>query len=610
MCCFGDRNTEARDDANEQSDREVPRRMSECEVVQVEEEVDPPQAHLQVLVHGDGHDLDDVRVTATLEDHDPLVCTTGTDAATGVADFGDVDPGIWHITITFEEDDANDRAYVIRPGEVEVDLDENADHEERIEVDPKLRIRLGYEQGGVQARTWIRFYVPRIVGSGGNGKGHYMALHISSSAGQLQYRGTDPTNDIVETFDVGDTWQNLAAQGPGWHYAQLVNSDANVTIWLYEQGFAREAGEHDADPIIPWNFYFWSSSRLMAAGNETPVAFLASDDVRNMSGYSPFEKFDEEFELDTQSFDWEADPQHDSHNDLGRNEPNPITWQGHCNWMGAASIVLQTPVGIQGPQHNVDFDAEELKLFAAEYAGNHTQDTKVWELSDHADVMPGNASSVIHLLPALVVHDPLAPQWKCDRAAQDRLLLGPVAAGFFTTLRDQLAHNGHPLLLDMRATYQDGEALRTKSDEVWNQASFYYEAWYSEHGDASDRDADTRQAQDLAVSITLHANADGELPTTDPPADVVNDNIVMDPGHSWNRTYVLRLQFTNNGNVDPNDASNTWDECKSGDADCFLPRYLARIDDVLGEAIEGGANPFVTPGRIATLGLARRARYQ
>ncbi len=566
---------------------------------------EPQTARLQVRVHGGGNDLDGVVVTATPQPAGAaMVQATGQGAPAGRADFGDVATGTWRITIAFVAGDANDGGYVVRPGHVDVDLAAGDDRNVDVEVDPKIRIRLGWQEPGVADRTWVRFYLPRITGSGGAGNGHVMRVRLDLSAGRLEYHGTNPANPVLQTFPAGAHFQDLPAQAGQWHYAQLRGAGANIQVDLWERAFARDTPAFNAPALIPWNFYFWSSSRRMAAGATSPVAFLAHNDARNVSGYSPFQKFDQAFGLGTASFTWESNPAHDGHNDLAMAQPNPITWQGHCNWMGAASIIFQPPVVAVGP-NAVNFDIEELKLFAAEFAANNVDSTRVWDLTTYP--APESATSAVHLVPRHTRDDATAVDWKRRQAANDRQWSGQVAEGFWATLRAELAGQGSPLLLDMRAVHNTNNP-RGSSDEIWNQALFHYEAWYREHPSAQNAHAGDRQAQDLQITLQIYANADDFLPSTNPPATYGAGDVTVQPNH-WRRDYMFRLQCSPTGDVVAGDALNSWEDADSGGNPCYMPRYLSRINGIRPAPINAGGNPHVTAQRVQQLGLQRRIRY-
>jgi hypothetical protein len=497
-------------------------------------------------------------------------------------------------------------------------------------VDECVRIRLGWPLNVAQ-RAWLRLYLPTAVGSGGQGMGQCMWLEVRRAAGSLEYYGDSPTNAVLNTFNQdGSIW--YGNQAGAWHYFHLLGGAGQVTINLTEQGFSRETAGFDSDAVIPWNFYFWSCSRLMAPNAATPVTFLEPNDVSNASLRSPFRTFDNYFGLGTDSFDWETDPTNSGHNDLalGAHGANPKTWEGHCNWMCAASVIFEPP------QDFDPFDFEELKVFAAEFAANNTQSASVWAIEDRVSQL-GNAQqqAVQNLLLAnsvdkypLALLDaglnlnlpPLMQQRSNADAPAIRPALAKLAGTFFQEMQDHIGVQGHLLFCDLRSGYDPTtvtgqqpaavaalKVISAKAAEVWNQAVFYYQAQYLEHADSLQQAGEQRQAQDLHVYLTFYANSDGVLPTDHVPATYQGGDVVLTQ-NNWSRQARVRLQFTNGGNLDADDALNNWEACTdpAGQAHYFLPRTIDRIVAVRNQPVNGGGNPYVTRARVEALGLQFR----
>ncbi len=517
--------------------------------------------------------------------------TTGAD---GYVDFGPVARGRHAIALL--PDLRTPREYVPRtdPVAIEYLID---DHDEECEVDQVRRIRLGHDLQVAANGVWLRWWLPRIVGSGVLHQGHSMWMSLTTSAGAVSFHGLDPGGAAIAL--VNDLHVPRVGDAAWWYCRVTGGGNATVRAELAEEAYSRVGQAHDANALIPWNFYFWSAAVVMAANANTPVAFLQAADARNARGRSPLELFDVHLNLqgNDRAFAWEIDAAHPDHNDLhgGAN----ATWVGHCNMMGAASVVVAEP------QAHVasTLDAEEMKLICAEWAGNHVTSTHVWSL-DNYQFQHGRARTVV---PSLLAVNAADPGWRAQRKTADRAVAGRAAAQFFAALRQYLGANGEPLLCDMRAAYNAQNVVATSS-EVWNQALFLYRARYREHPDAAHGN-DARDAQDLAMQVLVYANSDGQLPTNTFPATMQNDVITLGPVN-WRRTYVFRLQFTNDGLPDANDATNEWVESKRGADEVYLPGYVAHITAVSRAAGAGDGNPKITTAHVEALGVAFSARYQ
>jgi hypothetical protein len=561
-------------------------------------------------------------------DHGPAVATV--DHGDGIyADFGQLPLGVHQVRVVRAHPDPlvlmprvglPDLTYIARMQVWGPNL--QADLLQDVHVDQCVRLKVGHATPVTGADTgdqsWGRCWLPAIVGYGG-AFGYLMWFGVDVDAGALDDHGASPANPAVPA----PASEALAPGAAGWRYFRLHGpAAANVTIDLCEQGFAREADDPASSPIIPWNFYFWSASRSMTGTGAigvyevsgiVPVAFLRALDadngniefvtpdrhhhpIANPHGISPFERFDTHFGLDpaASAMAWEQSPLHLTHNDL-LGMPNPATWIGHCNMMCAASIVFDEPV------NTAEFDAEELKLFAAEFAANTVITQNVWALPD----------DVVRVAPVTAAPDPADPQWRTIRKAATASQLGAAALGMLEALRHYLGQRGFPLLTDMRAAYNQNN-VRGTADEVWNQVVFKYFISYQEQVNPVPHATEERQAQDLRLNLTLYANADGGLPTMHLPAQAVNGDVVPNNDHTcWKRTLDLRLQFTNAGQPGA-DPLNTCTSCVNVGPECFLPRYLAPVETVTAAIGEGEGNPHVTLDRLQDddLNLVFRQRYQ
>ncbi|WP_377702633.1 hypothetical protein [Pseudoduganella sp. UC29_71] len=511
-------------------------------------------------------------------------------------------------------------AYIARTANWNINL--AADLQTDVYVDQCLRLRLGHATAVTGANTgehsWLRCWLPAVTAAGAT-PAYRTWFDIAASAGVLHSHGDAPGNPAAPA----PASATVAPAAAGWRYFRFSGAAAaNVTTALAEQGFAREAAAFNAAPIIPWNFYFWSVSRAMTwddvhqdfrVSATKPVAFLRAQDadnagidyvfpdgqafaISNPHGISPFEAFDAHFGLPalTSAMAWEQDPLNISHNDLGNVLPNPNTWEGHCNMMCAASIVFAEPVT------TLAFDAEHLKLFAAEFAANTVATQNVWTLPD----------PVCRVAPVTAVPTVGDLGWRTAQKLGLARDLGAAGLTLLGALRTYLGQRGLPLLTDMRASY-NAQNVRGSADEVWNQVVFKYHVRFQEHALAdATHAADDRKGQDLELALSLYANADGELPTMTMPGQLVGNDVVHTPASCWQRTVVLRLQFINAGQPGA-DNLNTCTSCVNVGAECYLPRYLAPVSSVTAAVGAGEGNPHITLARLQDpgLNLQFRARY-
>jgi hypothetical protein len=527
------------------------------------------------------------------------------------------------------------------------------------------------------AGQWLRFYVPGSFGPNNAvaGQGIQLLLRLETESGQLRYHGLAAGLNAPPRLIGSNLTIPLSTGAQGWYYMQLDgSSDTSVTVNLVERCYARVAAAVNAAPLIPWSFYFWTASRYDGrAVAFLPAAHFADTVLVNGNPkritkytYSPFEKFDRAFP-GAHSFAWESD---DSHlHVLPAADDNPTQfWQGHCDAAAAASILFEPPEALTagGPVvvNGQSFDYEELKLFATEYAFNFSRGAgvKIWQVADNhpgASRSPweqrpkvkigtayaaANASErTVTVNQEIIVNGPplngsywdlqgkrfpaasaAAPGFLAQTLETNRGLMGTAAAQFHGFLRDHIGTLGEPMLSDLRAPLAaDAAALATLSvgdrrkaaAQLWNQAIFYYEAWYKEYDYAEpvpgtlNHASEKRCAQDIVLTVRFEANADS-FPTQKPPATVGGPNGVTLSNLGWTRTLEYRLQFQDDGTIDGNNVLNDWLTCSDkGRLKPYpIPRYL---DSLVGLAnvSNGGGNPDVDAARIHTLGLRVRTRY-
>jgi hypothetical protein len=380
---------------------------------------------------------------------------------------------------------------------------------------------------------------------------------------------------------------------PGKHGDLFVvasgGSPRKVSCTFTQTAIAREAPDETAKPLIPWNFYFWPSSRQFSDQNNALNPHLKTEDQM-------IAKYAKAFGKDVSAaLTWEV--MHHQR-DVG------ASWVGHCHHSAAASILFEAPRAQATNSHGVAFNDEELKFLAAEWFGRFGRKeprfaldkgaNQPWDkilpdkvftmLLKPSDLAPPYAKLEENLKRAIVAYKPdrasdAAQMAKYGtrpgfvRTAHDEF--GRAAANFYRELNTYLLEQKHPLIADLRA---DGPF--NGPNEVWNHVIFYYRATYKEILPSDP--TDPSNAHFLEVELTLVANADVKSPpSSSQPA-------VPGPGNSlevessalenrWSRQR-LWLAFDPQSGTVRDDPRNEWkySRNRNGD-DLYVPTYLAVV---------------------------------
>src|SRR5262249_11956514 len=136
----------------------------------------------------------------------------------------------------------------------------------------------------------------------------------------------------------------VTSGGPGFIFAEFIQ-----TFW------ARVDVAEDADPLLPWNFYYWPCERGGEFGQKAVVGLRKYAMARKQAA-------------DTAG-QWEQ---------KNHQRANTKSWVGHCHNSAPASALFMQPKAksIAG----LSFDEEEMEFLAAEYFGNYGQIQRSWEL--------------------------------------------------------------------------------------------------------------------------------------------------------------------------------------------------------------------------------------
>ena len=406
----------------------------------------------------------------------------------------------------------------------------------------------------------------------------------SGSKIKLTHSGAD-VKDITGKTPTIDSFVN--AEIPpgqfGW-FTAAVSANSNVLdMWarFFETGLSREQANENADPLIPWNFWYFPFTDT-----------YPEKTAWGSSTLQPCQKYERAFGK-AGVLDWEM---------AHHRNPNARDWEGHCDDAVFASVYFATPSdeGKPAKEHEVWFTCEELKFLAAEFAGQMKVPDWRWTLPpNHPHVGPFHEKK---------------PSDKADIWDYSELF-GKKIGGFHKVLRQALLIEKMPLLMDLR------DARGQDHTQVWNHAVYRYVAQYWEtmpHGNW----------KDIQVETLINANADhlnddfssggspakiikGPKPGGIPKSTVPNN----DPGiRRRDQTLRYRVMFRDDGDIDEKNALNRWFSVKhtptTVEHDLHAPRYAAAPGMPTGNPAEDkNPNVQIAPADVLQL-LPLRARFK
>jgi len=326
----------------------------------------------------------------------------------------------------------------------------------------------------------------------------------------------------------------------GWFYSAVGKVKGSYNVWarFWEIGLAREAEDDNAEPLIPWNFWYWPN----AASRKEVTAW-------GSSVLQPCQKYEAAFGR-SGVLDWE---------EAHHNDPDGTkeAWHGHCHNSAPAAMIFKPPPDEGLTMGGQSFSCEELKFFATEFVGRYGDVRGIWGL-------PGSG--------------PLRRRgpYHENKPADKPELFGKLVGDFHQNLARELLRNYSPLLMDLRDSTGSDHA------EVWNQAIYKYVAQFYEttpHGDW----------KDIQVTTWLHANED-TLPagfkSSGLPAQVVargpraegkpKDAVPAPSPPAIRRDQVLcyQLIFKDGGAVDTKNPKNRWSSNTFRGTELFAPRFM------------------------------------
>lgn len=299
-----------------------------------------------------------------------------------------------------------------------------------------------------------------------------------------------------------------------------------------QSAFARD---HNGDPLIPWNFWFFPFG-----GDDREMTAWGSTRLR------PLQKYERAFKARGVRA-WEE--AHHADPEGVRDE-----WEGHCHNIAPASVLFEAPPDEGITYNGVHFEAEELKLLAGEFFGRHRPLGLVWGLPDKNDEQRDEDSNK-PLRPEYINKGFLHQNKPSDDPATFGAHLAPdfeddEKLGLFEHLRRQMSSDGQPVIMDLR------DDSGKKDRAVWNHAVYRYSTWYWQE-DPHDPDL-------VEGRTTLYANADTfsqDGSSTGLPAavqeaqgtkyPVPNDTTVI-------RYLEYRLRFDAHGSIDRISTEHRW----------------------------------------------------
>jgi len=360
----------------------------------------------------------------------------------------------------------------------------------------------------------------------------------------------------------------------GWFHVLVGKTTGpySMNASFTEVGLAREANSDDAEPLVPWNFWYFPN----AASRKEKTAWGSST-------LQPCQKYERAFGK-AGVLQWEKD----NHNDPSGTAES---WEGHCHNSAPAAIIFKTPPAA-GKKHNgEDFLCEELKFFATEFFGGKGAMDFLWGL-------PGTGSMG------------RSGFYQENKPSDDPKRFGRQLGPFWNHLIEHLQKGREAVMMDLR------DESGAEHSEVWNQAIYKYEAQMFEtepHGDW----------MDIQVKMTLRANAD-ILPagavSSGSPAKIVasgpraggkpKDAVPDLAGHRRDVVLRGRVNFKANGSFYERHKRNEWSSVTTidGSTDLHAPRFSFKAIRPTGNS-EPDGNPLIESAHVLAL-LELRDRYK
>lgn len=407
-------------------------------------------------------------------------------------------------------------------------------------LNPAVRLPLVKDQSSAlqfQGNFGVfRTYVPSRFGG-------VLEVGCNSTGAQVvvAYQGNPVVDAAGKAVPKGATVKATIPSGQfGWFDIAVSGVSGTYSMWALfsEIGIARDGSSDSADPLIPWNFWYFPFAKSRAD-------FTAW----GSSKLQPCTKYETAFGK-SNVLQWEKD----NHNDP---DGTQLGWVGHCHNSAPASILFKPPDPAGKTVGSTNFSCEELKFFAAEFYGQKGVDNSPWGL-------PGTG--------------PMGRQgfFQENKPEDNPKRFGTLIAGLHNALRTTLHDNRQAGFMDMRDVSGSDPAA------VWNQAIYKYVAQMWETTPVGDW-------HDIQVQNTLFGNEDvmpADFSSSGSPAKIVANG----PGAGgtpkdaeWDPTAIsrngllnYRVIFKPDGDINATHANNEWQSAQTGDGKTGLygPRFL------------------------------------
>ncbi len=375
-------------------------------------------------------------------------------------------------------------------------------------------------------RTWVPSRFGGVLEVGCNQSGAQVAV---------EFQGNPVVDAAGNPVPKGATVKCTIPSGQfGWFDIAVSGVSGTYSMWALfsEIGVARDG----ADPLIPWNFWYFPYARSRAE-------FTAW----GSSTLQPCTKYETAFGK-SNVLQWEK---------ANHNDPNgtQLGWVGHCHNSSPASIVFKTPDPAGKTVGTTTFSCEELKYFAAEFYGQKGNDKFSWGL-------PGSG--------------PMGRQgfFQQNKPEDNPKRFGTLIPDLHKAIRTLLKDNQQAGFMDLR------DVSGTDDSAVWNQAIYKYVAQMWETTPVGDW-------HDIQIQTTLFGNEDVHAPadfsSSGSPATIVagvggapSDAAWDSSAISRNELLNYRLIFKPDGDINATHAKNEWQSAQTGDGATGLhaPRFL------------------------------------
>jgi hypothetical protein len=421
---------------------------------------------------------------------------------------------------------------------------------------PLRRLRLGTDEDDPGGERQWQLWVPSFGGA------HLKITHDGGAKLTLLDKG----GEILEQGD-GVHYAEVAPGKHGRYYLVTSEPAGKLRCNCRQTGWARLSADPKAEPLIPYNFYFYPFDSKPKDAQDPLIKALrlyasAGTTVETPDGVTTWENQSHSMPAGN---DWSG-------------------FEGHCHMAAPASAYFELPPEWTSVSTfpGVKLDREQMKMLGMEFFGSYGGMRRVWWMSGWvidpgkafdslgqnsvlSYVLPGEARTPQSMEAAIAkafgaaiarkrVSEFLAAiggESKFEVAVTTKL--GTAAASFYQQLVQYMLLEGHPLCGNMRVV----DIISADPRGVWNHALFHFGADFEETA-GSDNELD------LTVTCVVAGNVDDKPPFLDEyPAKVVNHIPVpsRNKGICARWQYQWRLRFNGSGWPLASD-DNRWLSCR------------------------------------------------